>query len=182
MKEVSIGRSRLQLVVGDITAQDTDAVVNAANSRLAPGGGVAGAIHAAAGPGLWEECRTLGGCKTGEAKVTGAYGLPNRYVVHTVGPVYRASKDDPVLLRSCYMSSLATAEKHGVKSIAFPALSTGIFGYPLKDASRVAITAVRDYLSAGTGIELVRMVLYDRSALESHVRALEDLQAKGELG
>lgn len=181
MKEVAIGRSKLQLVVGDITAQDTDAVVNAANSRLAPGGGVAGAIHSAAGPGLWEECRTLGGCRTGDAKISKAYSLPNRYVIHTVGPVYSGSKDDPVLLRSCYLRSLEEAERNGVKSIAFPALSTGIFGYPIEDAARVAITAVRDYLSGSTGIELVRLVLYDRAALNAHERVLQDLQAKGEL-
>ncbi len=181
MKELRIKKARLQFAVGDITAQDTDAVVNAANSRLAPGGGVAGAIHRAAGEGLWEECSTLGGCRTGEAKITGAHRLPNRYVIHTVGPVYSGSPDDPKLLRSCYLSSLKVADDHGVKSIAFPALSTGIFGYPVRDAARVAILALSDYLSGDTGIELVRMVLYDQKSYDSHVEVLETLEREGKL-
>lgn len=179
MKEIRIGGSRLQCMVGDITAQDTDAVVNAANTRLAPGGGVAGAIHKAAGPGLWEECSKLGGCRTGEAKITGAYNLPNRFVIHTVGPVYSGSEKDPVLLRSCYINSLKAAEENGVKSISFPALSTGIFGYPLKEAARIAFAAIRDYLLKDTGIELVRMVLYDKAACDAHVEALEALMPGG---
>lgn len=181
MEEIRIGSSRLQFVVGDITAQDTDAVVNAANSALAPGGGVAGAIHRAAGKGLWEDCATLGGCETGEARITSGHRLPNRYVIHTVGPVYSGSADDPVLLRSCYLRSLELADEHGIKSVAFPALSTGIFGYPLSEAARVAILAFRDYLSGDTGIELVRMVLYDRKAFDAHVAALRTLVDEGEL-
>ena len=132
MEEFAVGKAKIQLVVGDITAQDTVAVVNAANSRLAPGGGVAGAIHKAAGPGLWEECRTLGGCETGEAKLSGGHNLPNAYVVHTVGPVYRGSPDDPHKLRACYLNALHVADAHGIRTIAFPALSTGIFGYPVE--------------------------------------------------
>ncbi len=181
MKEISIGRSKLQFMVGDITAQDTEAVVNAANERLAPGGGVAGAIHRAAGPGLWEECSTLGGCRTGEARITRGYNLPNRYVIHTVGPVYSGSDRDPVLLRSCYIDSLKIADENGVRSISFPALSTGIFGYPVKEAARVAIMAIRDYLMGDTNIELVRMVLYDTASYDAHVRALEELEAGGEI-
>ncbi len=181
MKEISIGASKLQFVVGDITNQDTDAVVNAANSRLAPGGGVAGAIHKAAGPGLWEECKNLGGCKTGEAKITKGYNLPNTYVIHTVGPVYSGSDEDPVLLRSCYVNSLKVADANGVRSISFPALSTGIFGYPVTEAALTSITAIRDFLSGDTGIRLVRMVLYNRASYEAHVRALEDLEARREL-
>ena len=181
VKEMRVGKTRLQFAVGDITAQDTDVVVNAANSRLAPGGGVAGAIHRAAGEGLWEECSKLGGCRTGEAKITGGHRLPNRYVIHTVGPVYSGSPDDPVLLRSCYLSSLKVAESHGVKSIAFPALSTGIFGYPVRDAARVAVLAFRDYLSGDTGVELVRMVLYDQKSYDAHAEVLETLEREGEL-
>ncbi|HNY66122.1 MAG TPA: macro domain-containing protein [Deltaproteobacteria bacterium] len=181
MREITIGRTRLQFVVGDITAQDTEAVVNAANERLAPGGGVAGAIHKAAGPGLWEECSGLGGCATGEAKITGAHNLPNRFVIHTVGPVYSGSEQDPVLLRSCYMKALQTADAKGVKSVSFPALSTGIFGYPVDLAARVAITAFRDYLSGPTGISLARMVLYDRASYDAHVRVLEEMDESGEL-
>lgn len=181
MKEITVDASLLQFVVGDITDQDTDAVVNAANERLAPGGGVAGAIHRAAGPGLWEECSTLGGCRTGEAKVTKAFGLPNRYVIHTVGPVYSGSDKDPVLLRSCYINSLKAADENGVKSISFPALSTGIFGYPVKEAARIAIMAIRDYLMGDTGIRLVRMVLYDTASYEEHMKALEELESNGEI-
>lgn len=174
MKEVTVNKSRIQLVVGDITAQDTDAVVNAANSRLAPGGGVAGAIHRAAGPGLWEECGKLGGCRTGEAKISGGHKLPNKYVIHTVGPVYQGTGDDPVLLRSCYSSSLRLADENGIRSISFPALSTGIFGYPMDKAAAVAIRAIKEYLEGQTGIVLVRMVLYDDASYREHVKAIEN--------
>jgi len=177
MKEIQVGKSRLQFLVGDITAQDTDAVVNAANTRLAPGGGVAGAIHGAAGPELWEECAKLGGCETGEAKITKGYDLPNKYVVHTVGPVYRGSPDDPRLLRSCYINSLKAADENRVNSIAFPALSTGIFGYPLDAAAQIAIQAIKEYLLRDTNIEIVRMVLYNEAAYDAHLRALDALDA-----
>jgi O-acetyl-ADP-ribose deacetylase (regulator of RNase III) len=177
MKETRVGKSRLQFMVGDITAQDTEAVVNAANKKLAPGGGVAGAIHRAAGPGLWEECMRLGGCETGQAKITGGHGLPNTYVIHTVGPVYRGSQEDAVLLRSCYVNSLELADMHKVKSISFPALSTGIFGYPVDKAAYVAIKAIKEFLEGRTGIELVRMVLYDEGSYNEHLRALDAVNA-----
>ena len=177
MKEIQVGKAKLQFLVGDITAQDTDAVVNAANTRLAPGGGVAGAIHGAAGPGLWEECSKLGGCETGEAKITKAYELPNKYVIHTVGPVYRGAPDDPRLLRSCYLNSLKIAEENQVRSVSFPALSTGIFGYPTGAAAQVAIKAIREYLQKDTKIEVVRMVLYNEAAYDEHLRALQALDA-----
>ncbi len=177
MKEIQVGKTKLQFVVGDITAQDTEAVVNAANTRLSPGGGVAGAIHAAAGPGLWEECSKLGGCATGEAKISKGYDLPNTYVIHTVGPVYRGSPDEPRLLRSCYLNSLTVADAHGVKSVAFPALSTGIFGYPVDAAAQVAIQAIREYLQGDTRLETVRMVLYDQAAYDAHLKALDALDA-----
>jgi O-acetyl-ADP-ribose deacetylase (regulator of RNase III) len=173
MKETQIGNAKLQLVVGDITDQDTDAVVNAANTRLAPGGGVAGAIHRAAGPKLWEECAKLGGCETGQAKISKGYNLPNKYVIHTVGPVYSGSAKDPVLLKSCYINSLSIADQHGIFSISFPALSTGIFGYPVKDAALVALDAIRDYLLKNTKIKIVRMVLYDDASYNIHVNALK---------
>ncbi|MCU0576282.1 MAG: macro domain-containing protein [Desulfobacterota bacterium] len=181
MKEIRIRNSRLQFVVGDITAQDTGAVVNAANTQLAPGGGVAGAIHRAAGPGLWEECRGLGGCGTGEARISGGHGLPNAYVIHTVGPVYSGSKQDAVLLRSCYLESLKLADKHKIPSISFPALSTGIFGYPVDKAACVAVEAIRDYLQGETGIEIVRMVLYDDASFREHVRAADAVIAGADL-
>jgi O-acetyl-ADP-ribose deacetylase (regulator of RNase III) len=177
MKETQVGKSRLQFMVGDITAQDTEAVVNAANKKLAPGGGVAGAIHRAAGPGLWEECMRLGGCETGQAKITGGHGLPNTYVIHTVGPVYSDSQEDAVLLKSCYVNSLELADRHKVKSISFPALSTGIFGYPVDKAAYVAIKAIKEFLEGNTGIELVRMVLYDECSYNEHLRALDAVNA-----
>lgn len=170
-----LGGKVLELVQGDITAQDTDAVVNAANTQLAPGGGVAGAIHRAAGPGLWEECSRLGGCPTGEARISSGHNLPNRYVIHTVGPVYRALPEDPVLLSSCYRKSLELAGENGIKTISFPALSAGIFGYPAKDAAEVALTTIIDYLKSSTAIELVRMVLYDDAALKVHEEILKKL-------
>jgi O-acetyl-ADP-ribose deacetylase len=177
MKEIHVGKSRLQFMVGDITAQDTEAVVNAANKKLAPGGGVAGAIHRAAGPGLWEECKNLGGCETGEAKISGGHGLPNRFVVHTVGPVYSGSKNDAVLLKACYVNSLKVADKNKIRSISFPALSTGIFGYPLDKAAYVAIKAIKEFLEGSTSIELVRMVLYDEGSYKEHLRALDAVNA-----
>lgn len=176
MKEIMIGTSRLQFVVGDITAQDTEAVVNAANSQLAPGGGVAGAIHRAAGPGLWDECRKHGGCPTGEARISGGHNLPNAYVIHTVGPVYSGSEGDAELLESCYVSSLRLADRNGIRSVSFPALSTGIFGYPVKKAASVAIRAIRGYLEGQTGIETVRMVLYDESSYNAHLEALDTIE------
>jgi O-acetyl-ADP-ribose deacetylase len=177
MTEIRIGKSKLQFVVGDITAQDTEAVVNAANKELAPGGGVAGAIHRAAGPGLWRECSALGGCATGEAKISGGHDLPNRYVIHTVGPVYHGSLEDPNLLRSSYLNALSLADRHAIKSVSFPALSTGIFGYPLDQAAYVAIKTIREYLLGATGIEIVRMVLYHEEAYQQHLKALDALVA-----
>lgn len=173
--EKKIGDSRLELIEGDITTQDTEAVVNAANKRLAPGGGVAGAIHSAAGPKLWEECKKLGGCETGEAKITDAYELPASYVIHTVGPVYSGSSEDPKLLASCYRNSLELAEENDIESISFPALSTGVFGYPVEEAAEVALNTIRDFLQGGTKIKLVRFVLYDSSTLETHEEVLRCL-------
>ena len=173
--KVKIGKSYLELLQGDITKQDTEAVVNAANKRLAPGGGVAGAIHRGAGPGLWQECKTLGGCECGQAKITGAYDLPNKYVIHTVGPVYSGAKTDPRMLRSSYLSSLRQAEEKGIKSISFPAISTGAFGYPIREAAQIALGTIIDYLSGKTEIELVRMVLYDAKSLAMHSEVLKGI-------
>lgn len=173
--EKKIGNSRLELVEGDITTQDTEAVVNAANKRLAPGGGVAGAIHRAAGSELWEECKKLDGCETGKAKITGGYKLPASYIIHTVGPVYSGSPEDPKLLASCYRNSLKLAEENDIKNISFPALSTGAFGYPMDDAAEVALKTVADFLKNETEIELVRFALYDSNALETHEKVLKSL-------
>ncbi len=171
----SIGETRLELVQGDITRQDTEAIVNAANRKLEPGGGVSGAIHRAAGPSLWGECQTVNGCATGEAKITGGYHLKAKHVIHTVGPVYTGSDQDPVLLRQAYQNSLRIALAHDVKSVAFPSISTGIFGYPLEDAARTALQAVRDYLLEHPGLELVRFVLFSEPDFEVHKNAAAEV-------
>jgi O-acetyl-ADP-ribose deacetylase (regulator of RNase III) len=159
--------------MGDITSQDdVEAVVNAANARLEPGGGVAGAIYRAAGPDLAEEARPLGPIKPGEAVITGAHGLPNRYIVHTLGPVYGQDHPEAELLAGCYRNSLALAEENGIDSIAFPAISTGIFGYPVQEAARVALQTVREAAERLERVRLVRLVLFSEKDLEVHERVL----------
>ena len=170
-----IGRSYLELVQGDITRQDTEAVVNAANRRLAPGGGVAGAIHRTAGPELWEECRSLGGCETGEAKITRGYRLPARHVIHTVGPVYGGGPGDARLLEACYKSSLQLALERGIGSVAFPAISTGAFGYPLREAAAIALGTTVDFLKQRGGPGLVRFVLHGSDALRVHEERMGEI-------
>jgi len=172
---VQVGKSKLELVQGDIAAQDTEAVVNAANSRLAPGAGVAGAIHRAAGPGLAAECRTLNGCATGEAKLTGGHLLRARYVIHTVGPVYGHHEDEATLLRNCYQHSLELASAHHVRTISFPAVSTGIFGYPVVEAARTALSTAVAYLCAHPDLALIRFVLWDAHTFEVHRKVLEEM-------
>jgi O-acetyl-ADP-ribose deacetylase (regulator of RNase III) len=177
--QVQIGESTLELVQGDITQQEVDAIVNAANSSLLGGGGVDGAIHHAAGPQLLEECRTLGGCATGSAKITRGYKLKARHVIHAVGPVYRDGKhNEPALLASAYRTSLELASQNKCVSIAFPAISTGAYGYPMQDAARIAFRTIIDYLEQHPEIKLVRYVLYDGRALAMHQRVLEQILAE----
>jgi O-acetyl-ADP-ribose deacetylase (regulator of RNase III) len=165
---------RLEIVVGDITKLEVDAIVNAANERLLGGGGVDGAIHRAAGPQLLAECRTLGGCPTGEARITAGYRLPARHVIHTVGPVWRGGDaGEPALLAGCYRNSLALAAARGLHSVAFPAISTGVYGYPLEAAAAIAVREVRRHLAAGGPPERVLLVCFDERARSACERALE---------
>jgi O-acetyl-ADP-ribose deacetylase len=161
---------RLEAVKGDITAEDVDAIVNAANNSLLGGSGVDGAIHRAAGPELVEACRPLGGCTTGDAKATPGFRLPARWVIHTVGPVWRGGyAGEPELLASCYRRSLEVADELGARSIAFPAISTGVYGYPAEAAATIAVDTIR---SATTSVELVRLVAFDDRTLalyEAHL-------------
>lgn len=146
---------------GDITTQKVDAIVNAANKSLLGGGGVDGAIHNVAGQQLFEECKTLGGCRTGEAKITKGYTLPAKYVIHTVGPQYgRENGKEAELLASCYANSLSLAKKYGIKTIAFPAISTGVFGYPHEEAARIVHEAVADFLRNDEFLTEIRFILH----------------------
>jgi O-acetyl-ADP-ribose deacetylase (regulator of RNase III) len=177
--QVTIHESTLELVQGDITQQEVDAIVNAANSSLLGGGGVDGAIHRAAGPQLLDECRKLGGCATGSAKITRGYKLKARHVIHAVGPVYRDGKhNEPALLASAYRTSLELAAQNNCASLAFPAISTGAYGYPMQDAARIAFRTIIDYLEQHPEIKLVRYVLYDARAFETHRRVLEQVLAE----
>ncbi len=170
----------LECVQGNIADQpDVEAVVNAANAQLQMGGGVAGAIHRAAGPGLAEECRPPAPIRPGEAVITGAHDLPNRYVIHCLGPVYGVDEPSDRLLASCYRKALELAQEHGIPSIAFPALSTGAFGYPMEAAARIALTTVLDEAPALSAVTHIRFVLFSQDALEIHERVLEELASEG---
>jgi O-acetyl-ADP-ribose deacetylase (regulator of RNase III) len=166
-------RSQLVVVTGDITQQDVDAIVNAANRTLLGGGGVDGAIHRAAGPELLEACRGLNGCETGKAKITPGFRLPAKWVIHTVGPVWHGGKQrEDELLASCYRESLALAVEHGVRTIAFPQISTGAYGFPLARASRIAIETIVAFLDQSPSIEQVRCVCFGAEAHAAVSQAL----------
>lgn len=165
--------ANIEAVQGDITKQAVGAIVNAANTTLLGGGGVDGAIHRAAGPELLEECRTLGGCPTGEARITRGYRLQATYVIHTVGPVWSGGqRGEPDLLRNCYVNSLTLAAAHGVRSIAFPSISTGAYRYPVEQAARIAVETVREALRKSTSVDLVRFVCFSVGDLAVYQKLL----------
>ena len=170
-------RSRIELVEGDITKQRVDAIVNAANTTLLGGGGVDGAIHRAAGPELLEECRTLDGCPTGQAKITKGYRLPAKWVIHTVGPVWRDGRHgEAELLAGCYRNSLALAEQKGMRTLAFPSISTGAYGFPMDKAARIAVAEISKCFERNSALEKVVLVCFGKKALDIHRNAVAEIR------
>ena len=164
---------KIHIVQGDITKLDVDAIVNAANTTLLGGGGVDGAIHRAAGPELLAECRTLGGCRPGEAKITRGYRLPSRFVIHTVGPVWRGGKHgEPETLANCYRNSLQFAVENEIKTLAFPAISCGVYGYPIKEAAQIAFKATREFLAVIDNPQKVIFVVWGEDVYDAYLQIL----------
>ncbi len=169
-------KNRIDIIDADITRQHVDAIVNAANSSLLGGGGVDGAIHRTAGPQLLAECRTLGGCPTGEAKITKGYNLPAKHVIHTVGPVWHGgNNNEDQLLENCYRNSLKLALEHGLKTIAFPSISTGIYGFPIERASRIAARTVKAFLENEEGVEKVIFVCFGQRDYQVYQEAVKEV-------
>lgn len=178
MIKITINKAVLELTEGDITEQETDAIVNAANSSLLGGGGVDGAIHRAGGPAILEACKKLGGCPTGEARITAGGDLKARYVIHTVGPVYHdGKKNEPELLANAYKNSLALALQYKLRSVAFPSISTGAYGFPMNEAAGIALKTVITYLKNHTDIQVVRFVLFNLKAYQIYENTLKALIA-----
>lgn len=170
----------IEVILANITELECDCIVNAANKSLLGGGGVDGAIHRAAGVGLLKECATLGGCEVGEAKITGGYNLRAKYVIHTVGPIYSGKIEDALYLMNCYENSLNLAKKHGIQKIAFPAISTGVYGYPLGEATAIAVATVKGWLEANSdsSIEII-FCCYDKNAYETYKKELYEGENNG---
>jgi len=177
--DTKINSTTLSLVKGDITQQDTEAIVNAANSRLAGGGGVDGAIHRAGGPSIMEECRKIGRCPTGGAVITTGGNLKARYVIHAVGPVYKDGKArEKELLESTYRKSLEIAIEKGIKSISFPSISTGAYRYPVKEASEIALRTIIDFIKVNKGLDMVRFVLFSESDLKVYEESFNSIEGQ----
>ena len=173
--ERRVGASVIEITKGDITKEKVDAIVNAANKTLLGGGGVDGAIHRAGGPAILAECKTLDGCETGNAKATTGGNLPAKYVIHTVGPVYRdGNRGEPDLLAGCHRRSLEVAVEKGARTVAFPAISCGVYGYPISDAARIAVRTTGEFLKSHKGVERVRFVLFFQDVYSAFEKALKE--------
>lgn len=172
-------KEKIEILQGDITQLSVDAIVNAANTSLLGGGGVDGTIHRAAGPALLEECQTLGGCATGEAKITGAYNLPARYVIHTPGPIWRGGQNnEDCLLANCYQNSLSLITQHPIQTIAFPSISTGIYGFPVDRACRIALKEIWGFLQHHYNLQKVTIVCFSPDVYHAYMQALQEIDTQ----